>query len=245
MLLTENISTNQGQITKDGILHIDPSKEIVFSKIYLNESQSSWITIEWLSEELIEYSTTNYQTLFNLHPLQRGKVFMFDEEVDSSRWHRSYLHQPKLDIERKHSYMYSGIEPYEDLTLPIQFQKFLAFLNEKESKNKYNQVIVNWYANGLDYIAPHSDCQLGMITNAEITIITLCENEKFPRELVISPKNLENETNANLYNHLKIKLKHGCIITMHGETQKYFRHKIPKVLNNYTSRIGLTFRKFL
>lgn len=128
--------------------------------------------------------------------------------------------------------------------MPTPFQSFLDFLNEKEPVDKYNQVIVNWYENGKDYIAPHSDCQNKMIPNAGITIITLCEDEQFTRLLKITPKKLKNELNNNLYSQVKIKLKHGCIITMHGDTQNNFRHSIPKDFDNHTSRISLTFRKF-
>ena len=233
------------QVINEELLYTDPIKSAECTKIYLSESKSSWITIEWLLEELLNYSTQNYHTLFKLHPLQRGKVVMYNEEVESHRWHRSYLYQPEREPDQKSSYMYSGIEPFNDLSLPSPFKGFLDFLNEKESVNKYNQVIVNWYENGKDYIAPHSDCQKGMLSNASIAIITLCEDEKFPRELVITPKNLKNETNDALYQHVKIKLKHGCIITMHGETQKRFRHSVPKAFDNLSSRISLTFRKFI
>jgi alkylated DNA repair dioxygenase AlkB len=232
------------QIVKDEILYVNPSRQLEFATIYLSESKSSWITLEWLSQELLKDSTKSYQELFELHPVQRGKVIMFDAEVISSRWHRSYLHQPERDLARPRSYMYSGMEPFEDLSLPIPFQKLRTFLNEKENGTPYNQVIVNWYANGNDYIAPHSDCQNGMIPNTGIAILTLCEDDQFPRELRITPKNFKNEKKDPLYKHVKIQLKHGCILTMHGETQKNFRHGIPKDLQNQTSRISLTFRKF-
>jgi alkylated DNA repair dioxygenase AlkB len=233
------------QLIQDGVLYNNPSIGVESSKIYLSANKLSWITIEWLSEDLVSYSKEHYQELFHIHPPERGKVVMYNAEVVSSRWHRSYLRQPERDSARKRSYMYSGLEPVQDLSLPIPFQKFIDFLNEKETVNKYNQVIVNWYANGKDYIAPHSDCQKGMIPNTGIAILTLCEDDNFPRELRITPKNLKTEVNDNLYRHVKIKLKQGCILTMHGETQDKFRHGITKDFNNLTSRISLTFRMFL
>ena len=33
----------------------------------------------------------------------------------------------------------------------------------KKTDPKYNQAIVNWYEDQDDYIAPHSDCQIGMV----------------------------------------------------------------------------------
>jgi alkylated DNA repair dioxygenase AlkB len=233
------------QVINEDLLFIDPIKSAECTKIYLSESESSWLTIEWLSEELMTYATENYQSLFEIHPLERGKVIMNNEEIVSPRWHRSYLHQPELGSTHKSSYMYSGIEGFEDLALPTPFQKFLDFLNQKEPLNKYNQVIANWYADGTDYIAKHSDCQKGMVPNADIKNITLCEDERFPRELKITPKKSKNGINDNLFAQVRIQLKHGCIITMHGDTQNKFRHGVPKALDNHTSRISLTFRKFL
>jgi alkylated DNA repair dioxygenase AlkB len=246
MLLVENEIKDEPQVIQEGILCITPSEETALSTVYLSESKTSWITIEWISEELRNYSTVNYQELFDLHPLQRGKIVSYhDAEIDSPRWHRSYLYQPERELHAKATYMYSGIDRFDDLALPLPFQKYLDFLNEKETTGKYNQVIANWYTDGEDFIAPHSDCQKGMLPDADIAILTLCEDEKMPRELKITAKNLKNEKNDNLYDHVKIKLKHGSIITMYGETQNKFRHGVPKALNNYTSRISLTFRKFL
>lgn len=242
---TQEEYATEFQVIKEEILYVCPLKDVEKSIIYLSEDKASWITIEWLSEDLLHYTKENYQDLFELHPQQRGKVVMFnDEECISPRWHRSYLHQPERKTAQKHSYMYSGLEKFEDLSLPKPFQKFLDFLNEKEEKQPFNQVIVNWYENGKDYIAPHSDCEQGIIPNTGISIVTLCEDAKMPRELRITPKNLKSETNDNLYKHLKIKLEHGCIITMFGDTQKKFKHSIPKAFDNQTSRISLTFRKF-
>lgn len=243
MLLTEEQTETSFLLVQDQILYINPLKSKESSTIYLSESKKSWITINWLSDDLLNYSSENYHHLFDLHPLQRGKVVMFDNDVVSPRWHRSYLHQPKINPELKRSYMYSGKDKFEDLSLPFRFQPFLDFLNEKEEE-KYNQVIVNWYENGKDYIAPHSDCLNGIVANSGITIITLCEDEIRSRELRFIPKNLVNERNDSLYKQVKINMKHGCVITMYGNTQKYFRHSIPKDLTNPTSRISLTFRKF-
>jgi alkylated DNA repair dioxygenase AlkB len=239
MLLLENKSIN------DEILFINPTKESAFTKIFLSKNKKSWITIEWISEDLLSYATNSYQSLFKIHPEQRGKIVMNNQQIDSPRWHQCYLHQPKIGATYKKSYMYSGLEPFGNLTLPVPFQKFLDFLNEKEKTNKYNQIIINWYENGRDYTAPHSDCQQGIIANEGIAIVTFCEDVNFPRALIITPKKLENEINDYLFKKLKIKLEHGCIVTMHGDIQKNFRHSVPKQIDNKTSRISLTFRKFL
>ncbi len=225
-------------------LCIIPSREEAFQRIDLTESKSAWLTIEWLSEELQAQAYEDYWTLFELHPADRGKVVVFGEEYPSSRWHRSYLNTPVWDASSKRSHMYSGKQMYKDLTLPTEFQKFLDFMNENEEGDQYNQIIANWYADGNDYIAAHSDCQVNMKPDAGIAILSLCEQEDHFRELRFSAKKLKNAENDAIYKNIKIATLHGCIITMYGDTQQKFRHKIPKALHNQESRISLTFRKF-
>ena len=234
---------NKKQLT-GSTLHIKPSETKKKQTIFLTKSNSAWITIEWISEELREYSQTYYQEMFYLHPIERGKVVMFGEEVNSPRWHRSYLKIPTQDIRKERSFMYSGKEFYEDLSLPARFQPYLDFLNEKKGQEEFNQVIVNWYADGNDFIAAHSDCEMGMKSGAGISIITLCEDVNSCRELRFTAKNLKEIENDNIYKHVKIDTTHGSIITMHGDTQKKFRHKVPKCLGMDSSRISLTFREF-
>lgn len=235
------------EIAKDDtILYLIPSKDTSCQTIYLTKSKSAWITITWLSNKLIQYTQIQYQTLFDLHPIERGKVVMHDEEVQSSRWHKSYLNTPMLNANHaKKSYMYSGKNMADnDISLPSLFQPFLDFINKTERINQYNQVIVNWYLNGQDYIAAHSDCQIDMKPNAEISIITLCEQEEHFRELRFTPKKINGTENDAIYNHLRIATIHGSIVTMHGDTQNKFRHKVPKALDIDTSRISITCRKF-
>lgn len=46
------------------------------------------------------------------------------------------------------------------LPLNILFQSFLDWANNLDNNVKYNQVVVNWYANGHNYIASHSDNEI-------------------------------------------------------------------------------------
>jgi alkylated DNA repair dioxygenase AlkB len=231
---------------EDDTLVIIPLKNKPSEKIFLTKSQSAWITIEWLSDEMLLYSKKYYQQIFDLHPQERGKVVLWNKEITSSRWHRSYLNTPcRKPVHENKSYMYSGLTEYKDYSLPFTFLAFLDFINEKEIIDKYNQVIANWYANGYDYIAAHSDCQMDMKANASIAILSLSENELQARELIFSFKKLNGIENDSFYKNVKIALHHGSIIRMHGDTQLKFRHRIPADPLIKSSRVSLTFRKTL
>ncbi|MBA3679632.1 MAG: alpha-ketoglutarate-dependent dioxygenase AlkB [Bacteroidetes bacterium] len=231
---------------EEDLIFLNPSRDSDLKKIYLTKSKSVWIEIDWLSEELINYAEENYQDLFQLHPTERGRVVMYGKDNASFRWHRSYLNTPvfDLDLHGKKSYMYSGKEGYSDLSLPTSFQFFLDYINSKE-EDKYNQVIVNWYASGKDYIAAHSDCEIGIKPHTGIALLSLYRDENTTRDILFTSKRLKNEENDAVYNKLKIKMNQGCIITMGGDMQKLFRHRIPQDVSITAPRISLTFRKFL
>lgn len=249
MLNTKEYFTNETITTTEEVaenyLSIFPTREKKYHKFYLTKSKSAWITIEWISDKLISSTKKQYKNLFNLRPLDRGKVIMFDKETPSQRWHKSYLKTPlRKSIHEKRSYMYSGKEFDGEATLPILFQPYLDELNKNENVDFFNQVIINWYLNGNDFIAAHSDCQLEMKPNASISILTLNENDDDFRELKFISKKTNADNDDSIYNQVKIAALDGCIITMHGDLQQKFRHKISKNLFIKTSRISMTFRKF-
>lgn len=224
---------------------IIPNKNKQQEIINLTKSKSAWLSVTWLSEELLKYAKENFDNLYNLKPIERGKVVLYDDEVNTQRWYKSYLQTPlRGEIHTNRSYMYAGKEQYENIELPSLFQPFLDALNKHENEDKYNQVIVNWYANGNDYIAAHSDCQLYMKPDAGIAILSLYENENDYRILQFTPKKNADIDNDFIYPSLKIAAINGSIITMHGDTQQKFRHSLPKDFNITTARISITCRKF-
>lgn len=98
---------------------------------------------------------------------------MHEKEVEVSRFSKSYLQTPNnLKHTATRSYMYSGFDTSKNNEkLPYIFNSFYYFM--KREDNRYNQVIVNWYRNEEDFIAPHSDCQRGMVENSKISLISL------------------------------------------------------------------------
>ena len=77
----------------------------------------------------------------------------------------------------------------------------------------------------------HSDCEVGMIPNAKIVIVSIGAT----RNVVF--KNKIDKTKTT------IPLTNGHVLVMGSGTQSKFRHKIPKV-NQSGPRIGIVFRQF-
>lgn len=201
---------------------------------YINLSDQSYITINQIPEYL---SHVNFNDLFDLHPIDRHKIIMYGEEIICPRWQKSYLNTPRLREDARTgrtSYMYSGFDETQNKDLlPELFRPYYDYI--KILNHKYNQVIVNWYADQNDYIALHSDCQKEMICNYEIAIISLYANPEEYRTIVFENKKTGDR---QLFN-----LPHGSIIKMGGHTQDEFRHGILRTETEQCARISLSFRQ--
>ena len=225
------------------------------TKIFLTDDNNSWLSISQLPEDLINYTNENYNSLFDLHPPELGKILFYDKqdwkEIVKNRYHASYLNTPKYNKNVLSSFMFSGYdESKNNDDIPSEFKPFYDFI--KLQNDKYNQIGINWY-DACSYIPFHSDCEAGMIENHEITIINLNNpkqtnsnellDERFEeRILTFKPR---GDKKNNLYDNVNICLSQGVIVTMNGNTQNDYKHGIKPLKNgNVISRIGVSFRQF-
>ncbi len=200
----------------------------------LPQPGTSWITVNHLPESLALYASEKYDMLFGLRPKHRGQIVLRGKTIESPRWHQSFLSTPIWNQSfEKYSYMFGGKETDVSSAMPKEFQPFLDFLNRGQTV-PFNQVVINWYETGADYTAAHSDCELGMLEDAEIATLTLGESN---RPFRIREKGGEHFC-------LEVICGHGTILTMFGDMQKCFLHEIPKQPKCSHSRISVTFRKF-
>ena len=207
---------------------------------YLDSNQKSWLEISRLPDNLIQFINDNFDKMYSYHPDTRAKVIMYDTEVDCSRWQQSYLDTPAYTKSPTQSYMFSGKTNDTKSDIPPEFKVILDFINEDRSI-KYNQVTVNWYKNGADYIAYHSDYTAGL-KSQDIEVVNLVESEDVLRKFCVKSKTKPTKK-------VEIPLYNGAIIKMCGDTQKDYRHGVPKVdanvkNNTVPRRISLSFRSF-
>jgi len=244
---------------------IDPEQVIVLAESKSDETED---TVAWISfcslPSALAITDNNFDAMFNLHPPKRGTVVSnsTDGERKSPRWHKSYMFAPTRQNTRdgsKSMYMYSGIDESTNCEpLPALFAPYLKWINQncrQDNDPQFNQVVVNWYADGADYIAMHSDCEIGMVPNATIVSITLTDCSTDHRVFKLNRKAKAAALDKNLdlhYESLGIVLRNGCVITMGGKTQSLYRHGVPKMFYPGPEikpvlgrRIALTFRQFL
>lgn len=106
----------------------------------------------------------------------------------------------------------------------------LKQLVETKTQTTYNSCLLNLYHNGSEGMAWHSDDETALGKNATIASLTLGAARKF------SFKHKRN-------NHTEsIVLENGSLLTMEGETQQHWLHRLPPTTKVNSPRINLTFR---
>jgi alkylated DNA repair dioxygenase AlkB len=186
--------------------------------------KKSWIDIGKLPEEL---SNANFTTLWNIHPKKFGEVKIYGKLINTPRWQQSY----------GRDYKFSGIT-HKALPFPAEFKPFLKWVNTLDYEGEFNQILANWYENGLHNIGKHSDSETDHVKGAPIISISLGETRTF-RLRKIGQKGIYKD----------IELSNGTVLVMGGNFQREFTHEIPKITGEKGKAIGkrvnITIRQFV
>ncbi len=132
------------------------------------------------------------------------------------------------------SYSYSGIRmdplPWtEDL---LEIKKII----EPVSMTTFNSVLINFYRDGKDRVAWHSDDEKELGKKPIIGSVSFGAERKFKlRHKKYRKNGLRSE----------IMLKHGSFLLMSGSTQSHWAHEIPRTAKPLGPRVNLTYRKII
>ncbi len=99
--------------------------------------------------------------------------------------------------------------------------------------NNYNSVLLNFYANGEQYMGFHKDNEKSLGAKPIIASVSLGANRKF------SCKTTQNNQTVNF------NLQNGSLLIMGGDFQVDFSHALPKQKKVQQARINLTFRNII
>ena len=174
--------------------------------------------------------------------------FLFENEADylfqqlekKIQWQQDYItlfgktHPvPRLTAwygDKEKVYTYSGITMH-----PHDWIEPLITIKAKLSsvvKINFNSVLLNYYRNGKDSMGWHSDNEKELGKKPVIASVSLGSQRRF----VLKPRDKQNNQRE------EIRLNHGSLLIMAGETQDYWLHQIPKTSKVISPRINLTFR---
>lgn len=130
------------------------------------------------------------------------------------------------------NYRYSGID---HLTIPWN-DELITLKNFIEDKlnHRFNSVLANLYRDGQDSMGWHADNEPELGQKPVIASLSLGENRRF-----VCRKRQDNRQSFSL------KLEHGSLLVMSGQTQHHWQHAIPKTKTNCLPRVNLTFRQII
>lgn len=158
------------------------------------------------------------------------RIRMFGRLVDSPRL-SCWIGDPQA------SYVYSGTRfaprPWPDALIPLR-ERLAPVLVAITAAPPPNSVLANLYRDGRDAMGWHSDDEPELGPRPAIASISLGA----PRRFLLRHR-------ARLEHRQEVLLSHGSLLLMAGETQRFYRHAVPKTARPVGSRINLTFRTII
>lgn len=128
------------------------------------------------------------------------------------------------------SYRYSGTrfepQPWPAALLPIRTRL------REELRVDFNSVLANLYRDGRDAMGWHSDNEPELGAQPAIASLSLGATRRFVLKHRGDPAR-----------KLALDLPHGSLLVMSGDTQRNYRHALPRTAKPVGARINLTFRR--
>ncbi len=153
------------------------------------------------------------------------RIRMFGRVVDSPRL-SSWIGDDGA------SYRYSGTSfAPQPWTEPLQAVRVQL---TDELGTPFNSVLANRYRSGSDCMGWHSDDEPELGARPVIASISLGATRRFV---------LKHRHDPSI--KAAIALEHGSLLVMRGDTQRFYRHCLPRTAIPVAERINLTFRQVL
>jgi alkylated DNA repair dioxygenase AlkB len=172
-----------------------------------------------------EKSDLLLKTLIRDTPWQQRLVKMYDREVLTPRLTAWYGNADGID------YGALGKSTPMDWTASLLELKKLV---EPVSGISFNSVLLNYYRNGRDSVAWHSDKETVMGSHPIIASVSFGAVRSFDIR--------KKEDHHEKYS---VRLEHGSLLIMKGDLQSGWEHRIAKTTENIGPRINLTFRRIM
>lgn len=158
-------------------------------------------------------------------PWETHRIRLFGREVASPRL-SCWIGDPDA------SYRYSGTlfqpRPWPAALLPIRER--LA----QELGVDFNSVLANLYRDGRDAMGWHGDDERELGRRPVIASLSLGARRRFVFRRRDDPSARQ-----------VLELPHGSLLVMAGDTQRLYRHALPRTARPVAARINLTFRRIV
>ena len=206
--------------------------ELIFSEAFFSKKLSDRMMAYLQENESVDHTQANWADL----PPDRLEAIRF-KNID---WKQDYIKffgkmhaLPRLTSwygDPGATYTYSGIQ-----SDPNPWNEGLLYVRDKIQDAlgvHFNSVLLNWYRDGSDSLNWHADDERELGPEP----IIASANFGASRDFLIRRKNDPEK-------RLSIRLTHGSLLVMMGQTQQNWVHSIPKRKGARGSRFNLTFRQ--
>lgn len=151
-------------------------------------------------------------------------IKIFGKEVDQPRL-MAWVSEPGIHIR------YSGISMPPQPWIPCLLE--MKARCEAICGVSFNGVLLNYYRHGQDSMGWHSDDERELGPRNTIASISLGATRKFQ----LKPRHQTADVGT-----MSLNLESGSLLIMAGDTQKNYKHQVPKTSRPVGPRINLTFR---
>lgn len=155
-------------------------------------------------------------------PWQQPKRIMYTKEVITPRL-TAWYGDPK-------AYDYQSLKK----TVPLKWTTDLLMIKELVeplSGVQFNSVLLNYYRDGNDSVAWHSDKEEILGRNPVIASVSFGQVRSF-----------EIRNKADHQEHYSVRLEHGSFLLMKAGLQEQWEHRVAKSVKPLGPRVNLTFR---
>lgn len=192
---------------------LEPSRTIV-----LSESSSLEIY-----QDAVPCSSSDFSTLWNLHPTEHGEVVVYGKRHKVPRWMALY---------GLGTYTFAGQTMTPNPEIPELVQRCFDYANQVYPRISWNGALVNWYADGDHYIGKHSDDERDLQPNVPILSFSFGGVRTF---------RIAKKAGKTV---VDVPTLHGSLIAMCGKMQKEFTHEVPRTKKPVGKRVNVTVRSF-
>ena len=166
-----------------------------------------------------------YTELWNLSTWYRPTLKVYGKSVLQSREIAAYTKDPNLVVK------YSGTNVILHTSYPAAISS-IQTLVEAKLEVQFNHVMLNKYDSGDVYIGLHAD----NLENRVIATVSVGAERTFV---------MKHRTRKGEEGFGRQKLGDGSLYVMQGDTQRFWKHEIPKEPKIKDGRISLTFRQLV
>lgn len=168
-----------------------------------------------------EQSDHYFSSLLKNIEWRNDEAKMFGKHIVTKRKVAWYAEQP-------FSYTYSNVTK-QALPWTNDLSELKAFV-ERKAECRFNACLLNLYHNGAEGMAWHSDAEKELVQGAAIASVSFGAERRF---------SFKHKRSGEI---ISIDLQHGSLLTMSGQTQQYWLHRLPPSTKIHEPRVNLTFR---